>query len=390
MRFDEARDYLLTYPPKWGVYFIDYYFTTDRIDEPRSTSDPRLVKNYSFPLDEIHFYEYLINGRRGFDALRRRYARRGLRPSPTQRWIQYILPTMRVTVTQKRDPNLPLNCGNAVDNNGDVRTFDYGNLFQLFPVVSGDPRGFIERQNDWSGGSLVFRQEADPTAAAYNCWDPTWSERNYYVRWLNKPQEFWDEVLADLCARSGSGSSCCTQNITGIYVDAWNSWFSVVRGGAAQGGIATPILPADRYTTSQANEAYRQFVYQLRRIMRELDAARDTRPPDYTPEIITNTYDAVHLGVSSDSNAYSDSYVVYADGYLTTTMYINRNSSGYEFYANPDRRSDGILLERFLWDPYETKLVAGNADQSGIYKSKFTPSNSRLARILFALQHGLK
>ena len=359
----------------------------DREGEPGATSDVNRRKRYALPYNELQYYDYFIDERICLDRIRQRYARRGLRPPSSQRWLHYIIPEMRTRVTETDSGDSP-NCGNARDNNGVAFPFWGGNIFQLFPVVSGDPRGLIERQNEWPGGSLIFRQEANPTAAAYHCWSRTWNQRSYYIRWLNKPQAFWDEVLSDLCARSGTDSPCCTENIVGFYVDEWIDWFLAVRGVSTLNGRVTPILPEDWYTTEQAHEAYLQFAQQLRYIARELDAARESRPPDYTPEICSNTYSAMLLQVSS--SPYPNSYVIPDDEYLDRTYYINRESEGYPIYTNPGRHSDSILLEVWWWDQYVTELIDGNSDQTGIYKSKQVGSYSRDAAVLLALRHGLK
>jgi len=376
--FNDARNYLLAHPPRWCLYIPQQYAGYDREGELGATNNASQRKNYAFPYDELAYYDYIIDGRTWLDRMRQRYARRGRRPPTTQRWLHYILPYLRCDVSA---------CASAAPNSGTPRSFRDGNLFQMFPTVSGSPEGFWERRTAW-GGNLAFRQAADSNHIAYQCWDPNWGERNYLIRWLDMPQSFWNEVLSNLCARSGSDFPCCTQNITGIYVDSWNSWFNIVRGGSAQGGTATPILTADRYSNSQAHEAYRQFVHQLRYILRELDAARENRPSNYVPEVCTNTYAAFHLQVSDNPNAYTDPYVIPDDAYLDRAYYINRNSAGYELYTNPDRRTDSILIEEWWWALHETETISGSG-QSGIYKSKQTGWYNRDARILLALRHGI-
>lgn len=385
LTFREAKELLQTHPPTWGAYLASRYFGCDRIGEPGATSNPSRLKNYAFPLSEVHYYTYVMTGHNWLGDYRLRFTRRGLRPPAHQRWIHYILPDIKTSLPQGST------CGSAGDNVGTPVSFRDSNLFQLFPAISGHPDGLIERHNAW-GGSLLFRRADNPNAVAYSCWQNSWAQRTYQLRWLNMPQAFWDAVLASLCERSGTDSPCCNRNVVGVYIDAWNQWFSFVRGGAPAGSQSyTPILSADRYTTAQAHEAFRQLVHQVRYIMRELDAAREDRPSDYSPEVVVNTYNCAHLSVSTNANAYTNAYLIPKDNYIRQNHYVNMDSSGYPFYTNPDRRPDGILIEEMWWYPHETQRVDGTPrSQSAIYVSRRTSGQSYDARLLLALRHGLK
>jgi hypothetical protein len=221
---------------------------------------------------------------------------------------------------------------------------------------------------------------------AFICWRTSWAERSYYVRWLDRPDSFWDAVLEALCERSGTDAPCCTENIRGFYFDGWHEWHRVVTGGSPGGGSEyyTPIAQSSRYSNAQAIEAWRQLCVQAKRILREHDAFKSERPPDYSPQICSNTYSAWGLQASTSSTAYSNPYVIPADGYITQTMYVDRNHWSWDWYTNPNRRTDSILLEQWWWDSHRTQPIEGN-----IYRSVVSESLSTKARVLTALRHGL-
>jgi len=372
--FNQARNYLQQYPPKWALYIPQQYTGFDRIDEPGGDTNPAYRRNYVLPYKEIQFYDVIIDDRAWLDAIRRRWERRGRVVPDSQTWLPYILPTYRARVPSDR------NCETADDNTGTPYPFTVGNLFILF----SDAAQLWARRAEW-GGNLVFVQSSNPNAIAFTCWNRTWTQREYMVRWLNMPQAFWDEVLAHLCQNSGGTAPCCTHNIRGFYIDSWIDWHRFTTGGTPAGQYRTPIAPESLYTDAEAVEAWRQFCYQLRYILREHDAVKSERPPDYTPEICSNTWNAAGLETSYSASAYTNPYVVPADGYITQTVYVNRNNWGWDWYTNPDRRTDSIMIEEWRWAQYATQLIEGD-----IYRSTPRGGNDRDARILTALRHGLK
>jgi hypothetical protein len=173
--------------------------------------------------------------------------------------------------------------------------------------------------------------------------------------------------------------------LRGFYFDGWNEWHKAVTGDTPYAEYFTPIAASSRYTHAQAVEAWRQLCVQAKRILREHDAVKSERPSDYSPEICTNTYSAWGLQVSTSPSAYTNPYVVPPDGYITRAIYVNRNHWSWEWYTNPNRRTDSILLEKWYWDPHRTQQVEGD-----IYRSVVTGSDSSDARVLTALRHGLK
>jgi hypothetical protein len=373
--FNQARDYLLQYPPKWALYLGEQYMGYDRIDEPGGSSNPNERKNYALPYQELAYYDVLADGRPWLDRVARRYTRRGLRPPSHQVWLPYVVPEYRTTVTGG-------NCQSAGVNNGTGRSFAAGNLFVLFPTAAD----LWNRRFDW-GGNLAFVQRDNANALAFVCWVSTWTERKYFVRWLDRPDTFWDAILEALCQRSGIDAPCCTENIRGIYFDGWNEWHKAVTGRTPYAGYFTPIDPSSLYTDAQAVQAWRQLYVQVKRILREHDAVKSERPPNYSPEFCSNTYDVFELQTSTSSTAYSNPYVVPADGYITQTIYVNRNHWAWDWYTNPNRRTDSIMVEEWYWRLYHIELVPGT---SNIYRSVVSGNNQRDAKILTALRHGLK
>jgi hypothetical protein len=369
--FGQARDYLLQYPPKWALYIPQQYASYDRIDEPGGSSNPSERKNYAFPYRELSYYDVVVDGRDWLDRMGRRYTRRGLRPPSHQVWLHYILPSYRTTVTGG-------NCQSAGVNNGTGRPFNGGNLFVLFSTAAD----LWNRRLDW-GGNLAFVQRDNANALAFMCWISTWSERKYLVRWLDRPDTFWDAILEALCQRSGIDAPCCTENLRGFYIDDWIDWHKLVTGGTPAGEYHTPVAASSLYTNAQAIEAWRQFYVQAKRILREHDAFKSERPANYAPEICSNTYSAQGLDTSLSASAYSNPYVIPPDGYITQTVYVNRNSWAWDWYTNPNRRTDSIMVEEWYWHPYRTQLITGN-----IYRSAATGAWNRDARILTALRHG--
>ena len=372
--FKDARDYLRQYPPKWAWYLPQECGGLDRIDEPGGDTNPRYRKNYALPYEEIQFYDVIADDRAWLDAIRRRWERRGRVVPDSQTWLPYILPTYRVWVSSDK------NCATEDDNTGTAFAFASGNLFVLFPTAAQ----LWARRSEW-GGNLVFVQRSNPNAIAFTCWNRTWRIREYMVRWLDMPQAFWDEVLAALCQNSGTTAPCCTRNVRGIYVDGWIEWHRFTTGGVPAGQFHTPIASESLYTNAQAVEAWRQFCYQLRYILREHDAYRSERPNNYSPEVCSNTYNA--LGLETSTAPYRNSYVVPADGYIQQTIYVNRDSWAWDWYTNPDRRTDSIMVEEWYWSLYGTQPVSGTTD---IYQSTVVGNDRRDARILTALRHGLK
>jgi len=372
--FNQARDYLLQYPPKWALYIPAEYAALDRIDEPGASSDPNARKNYALPYRELSYYDVLIDVRGWLNDIARRFTRRGLRPPSHQVWLHYIVPTYRAIVSGG-------NCETAGANSGTARSFLIGNLFVLFSTAAD----LWARRFDW-GGNLAFLQRDNPNALVFICWNRTWTERNYYIRWLDCSDSFWDAVLEALCQRSGTDAPCCTENLRGLYIDGWREWHNVVTGGGAMGSqYYTPIAAGSLYTHTQAIEAWRQFYMHAKRILREHDAVKSERPSDYTPEFCSNTWDAGGLETSYSASAFTNPYVVPADGYITQTVYVNRNNWAWDWYTNPNRRTDSIMVEEWYWNQYGTQQIEGD-----IYRSIRVGNNSREARILTALRHGLK
>jgi len=373
--FRQALDYLKRYPPKWASYIPGRFLSVDRTDEPGASSNPSERRNYALPYREIGYYDVVISGWVWFDRMARRFTRRGLRPPSHQAWLHYLFPTYPVT------PTTGYNCGNAPANDGVGRSFMNANLFVLFPTAAD----LWNRRSDW-GGNLAFIQRDDSNAMAFICWRTSWAERSYYVRWLDRPDTFWDAVLEALCQRSGTDAPCCTENLRGFYFDGWHEWHRVVTGGSLDGGSEyyTPIAQNSRYSNAQAVEAWRQLCVRAKWILREHDAVKSERPPDYSPQICSNTYSA--WGLQASTTPYPDSYVIPADGYITQTMYVNRNHWAWDWYTNPNRRTDSILLEHWWWDPHATQPVDAGRD---IYRSVVTESLSLKARVITALRHGL-
>jgi hypothetical protein len=372
--FNEARDYLRQYPPKWALYIPQQYASYDRIDEPGGSSNPSERKNYAFPYRDLSYYDVVVDGRTWLDRMGRRYTRRGLRPPSHQVWLHYILPSYRATVSGG-------DCGSAGVNNGTGRAFQDGNLFVLFPTAED----LWNRRLDW-GGNLAFVQRDNANALAFMCWVSTWSERKYLVRWLDRPDSFWDAILDVLCQRSGTDAPCCTENLRGFYIDDWIEWHKMVTGGTPAGEYYTPIATGSRYTDAQAVEAWRQFYVQLKRILREHDAVKLERPSNYTPEICSNTYSAFGLETSYSASAYTNPYIVPVDGYITQTVYVNRNNWSWDWYTNANRRTDSIMVEEWYWSVYGTQSIDANRD---IYRNTVTGADNRDARVLTALRHGL-
>jgi hypothetical protein len=373
MNFRQALDYLKRYPPKWASYIPGRFLSVDRIDEPGASSNPSERKNYALPYREIGYYDVVISGWEWLNRMTRRFTRRGLRVPSHQVWLHYLSPKYAVSLTDGT-------CATAGVNSGVGRPFTQANLFVLFDTAAD----LWARRFDW-GGNLAFVQRDNPDAMAFECWRSTWSERRYYVRWLNRPDSFWDAILEKLCERSGIDAPCCTENLRGFYFDGWNEWHRAVTGSAPSGPeYYTPIADSSRYSHSQAVEAWRQLCAQARRILREHDAFKSERPSDYSPQICTNTYNAHGLQASTSSTAYQDPHVIPADGYITQTMYVNRNHWSWDWYTNPNRRTDSILLEHWWWEPHATQHVEGD-----IYRSVVTESLSLKARVVTALQHGL-
>jgi len=371
--FNEARDYLLQYPPKWALYIPQQYASFDRVNERGGSSHPNERKNYVLPYRELGYYDVVIDGRDWLNRMGQRFTQRGQRVPPQQVWLHYILPAYRAAVTGG-------NCETAAPNSGTGYPFSDGNLFVLFSTAAN----LWARRFDW-GGNLAFIQRDDPDAMAFICWVRTWTERIYYVRWLDHPDSFWDAILEVLCQRSGTDAPCCTEHLRGFYIDGWNEWHRVVTGGTAMGSeYHTPIATSSLYTPVQAVEAWRQFYVQLKRILREHDAVKTDRPPDYAPEICSNTYSAWGLETSFDPSAYANPYVVPSDGYITRTVYVNRDHWSWDWYTSSNRRTDSIMVEEWYWSMYETQQVAGD-----IYRSVVTGADNRDARILTALRHGL-
>ena len=372
MNFNQARDYLQQYPPKWALYIPQQYASNDRIDEPGGSSNPSERKNYALPYRELGYYDVVIDGRERLNRMGRRFTQRGQRAPSQQVWLHYILPTYRATPTD-------CNCETASPNNGVGRPFVDGNLFVLFETAAD----LWARRSNW-GGNLAFVRSSYSNALAFMCWVKTWGERKYLVRWLDRPDSFWDAVLDALCQRSGIDAPCCTENLRGFYIDDWNEWHKMVTGGAPAGEYYTPIATSSRYTNVQATEAWRQFYVQLKRILREHDAVKLDRPSDYTPEICSNTYSAQGLETSLSASAYTNPYVIPADGYITQTVYVNRNSWAWDWYTNANRRTDSIMVEEWYWSLYGTQQITGD-----IYRNTVTGDNTRDARVLTALRHGL-
>ena len=370
--FSQARDYLLQYPPKWALYIPQQYAGYDRTDEPGGSSNPGERKNYALPYRELAYYDVIIDGRSWLDRVGRRFTQRGLRPPSQQVWLHYILPTYRATVSGG-------NCETAPANSGSAYTFRDGNLFVLFPTAAD----LWARRSDW-GGNLAFVQSSNENALAFMCWVKTWGERKYLVRWLDRPDTFWDAVLDALCQRSGTDAPCCTENIRGFYIDDWLDWHKIVTGGTPAGEYHTSVAVGSRYSHTQASEAWRQFYVQLKRILREHDAVKSERPPDYSPKICSNTYSVWGLETSHNASAYTDPYVIPPDGYITRTVYVNRNNWAWDWYTNPNRRTDSIMVEEWYWNPYRTQQIADD-----IYRNTVTGSDARDARVLTALRHGL-
>jgi hypothetical protein len=373
--FNEARDYLKRYPPKWALYLGEQYAMFDRIDEPGGSSNPNERKNYALPYRELGYYDVMADDRVRLDRMARRFTRRGLRPPSHQVWLPYMVPEYRARVTES-------DCANAGVNNGVRFPFNAGNPFVLFPTAAD----LWNRRFDW-GRNLAFVQRGNANALAFVCWVSTWRERKYYVRWLDHPDSFWDELLEVLCQRSGIDAPCCTENVRGIYFDEWLEWHRAVTGGTPYAGYFTPIAESSLYTHAQAVEAWRQLYFQMKRILREHDAVKSERPSNYSPEFCSNTYDAWGLQTSTDPRAFTNPYVVPADGYITQTIYVNRNHWAWDWYTNPNRRTDSILLEEWYWSGYQTELVRNT---SNIYQSVVRGNNHRDAKVLTALRHGLK
>ena len=373
MNFSQARDYLLQYPPKWALYIAQQFAGFDRTDELGGSSNPSERKNYALPYHELRYYDVIIDGWSWLDRIARRFTQRGQRPPSQQVWLHYLVPTYRAAVSGG-------NCETAPANSGSAYTFRDGNLFVLFPTVAD----LWARRSDW-GGDLAFVQSSNPNALAFMCWVKTWGERKYLVRWLDRPDSFWEAVLEALCQRSGIDAPCCTENVRGFYFDDWLEWHKIVTGGTPAGEYHTPVAPSSRYTHAQAVEAWRQLYVQTKRILREHDAVKSERPSDYTPEICSNTYSVWGLEASHSASAYTNPYVVPADGYITQTVYVNRNNWAWDWYTNPNRRTDSIMVEEWYWNQYGTQQIEGD-----IYRSIRVGSNSREARILTALRHGLK
>ena len=372
MNFRQALDYLKRYPPKWALYIPGQYTGFDRIDEPGGSNNPNERKNYAFPYRELGYYDVIINGWNWLNRMALRFTRRGLRPPLHQVWLHYVFPTYPATPTDG-------NCETASPNNGAGRSFINANLFVLFPTAAD----LWARRSDW-GGNLAFVQSSNSNALAFMCWVRTWSERKYLVRWLDRPDSFWDAVLEALCQRSGIDAPCCTENLRGFYFDDWIDWHRLVTGGTPAGEYYTPIASSSRYSNAQAVEAWRQLYVQAKRILREHDAVKSERPPDYSPQICSNTYSASGLQTSTNPTAYSNPYVIPADGYITQTMYVDRNHWSWDWYTNPNRRTDSILLEQWWWESRRTQQIEGN-----IYRSVVSESLSTKARVLTALRHGL-
>jgi len=372
MNFSQARDYLLQYPPKWALYIPQQYAGYDRIDELGGSSNPSERKNYALPYRELSYYDVIIDGRTWLDRIARRFTLRGLRPPAHQTWLHYIIPTYRAAVSGG-------DCGSAAPNSGTGFPFRDGNLFVLFETAAD----LWARRSDW-GGNLAFVQSSDSNALAFMCWVRTWNQRKYLVRWLDRPDSFWDAVLDALCQRSGIDAPCCTENIRGFYIDDWLDWHRIVTGGTPAGEYHTPVAASSRYTHAQAVEAWRQFYVQLKRILREHDAVKSERPQNYSPEICSNTYNVWGLQASHSASAYTNPYVIPADGYITQTVYVDRNHWSWDWYTNPNRRTDSIMIEEWYWSGYETQQITGD-----IYRSRVTGSDIRDARILTALRHGL-
>ena len=375
MNFNQARDYLLQYPPKWALYIGGPYTAFDRVDEPGGSSNPHERKNYALPYHELAYYDVLIEHRWVFEHVQRRFARRGRYPASHQVWLHYVIPVYWVRTTGG-------NCRNAPTNHGTALPFRDGNLFVLFPSAAD----LWARRFDW-GGDLAFVQADNENALAFKCWSDTWNLRTYGVRWLDRPDSFWDAILEVLCERSGIDAPCCTENIRGFYFDEWIDWHLWVTGGRPGGSYYTPIAASSRYTDAQAVEAWRQLYVQSKRIQREHDAFKSERPPDYTPEICSNTYAGIPFQTSTSASAFRNAYVVPADGYIRQTVYVNRDHWAWDWCTNPNRRTDSILLELWYWDLYQTQLVPNTSD---IYQSVVRESLSREAGIITALRHGLK
>ena len=370
--FSEARDYLLQYPPKWALYIPQEYAALDRIDEPGGSTNPSERKNYALPYEELQFYDVIIDERVYFDYIRRRWERRGRLVPESQTWLHYILPAYRANVSSSG------NCETAGNNTGTAFPFSGGNLFVLFPDVAQ----LWARRTEW-GGNLVFLQRSNSNAIAFQCWNRTWNQRSYLVRWLNMPQAFWDEVLAALCQNSGTTAPCCTRNIRGFYVDDWIVWHMFATDNPPGNRYYTPIAPESLHTHAEAVEAWRQFCHQLRYIQREHDAYRSERPNNYSPEVCSNTYNL--YGLEARTTPYPNSYVVPPDGYIQRTIYVNRANWGWDWYTNPDRRTDSIMLEVWYWAQHATQQI-----DSDIYASTVVGNDTYDARVLTALRHGLK
>jgi hypothetical protein len=230
-------------------------------------------------------------------------------------------------------------------------------------------------------------QADNENALAFKCWSNTWNLRTYGIRWLDCSDSFWDAILEVLCERSGIDAPCCTENIRGFYFDEWIDWQNWVTGGRPGGSYYTPIAESSRYTEAQAVEAWRQLYVQSKRILREHDAFKLERPPDYTPEICSNTYAGIPFQMSTSASTFTNAYVVPADGYIRQTVYVNRNHWTWDWCTNPNRRTDSILLELWYWDLYVTEPVDA---QNDIYRSVVRESLFRDAGIITAFRHGLK
>ena len=370
--FNQARDYLLQYPPKWALYIAQQYAGYDRVDELGGSNNPSERKNYALPYRELGYYDVVIDGRIWLDRMARRFTQRGQRVPSQQVWLHYVLPTYRATPTDG-------NCETASPNNGVGRPFVDGNLFVLFETAAD----LWARRSNW-GGNLAFVQSSNSNALAFVCWVRTWGERKYLVRWLDRPDSFWDAVLDALCQRSGIDAPCCTENLRGFYFDDWLDWHKMVTGGTPAGEYYTPIASSSLYTAAQAVEAWRQLYVHSKRILREHDAVKSERPQNYSPEICSNTYNVWGLQASHSASAYTNPYVIPADGYITQTVYVNRNHWSWDWYTNANRRTDSIMVEEWYWSMYGTQQVTGD-----IYRSTVTGSDIRDARVLTALRHGL-
>ena len=87
MNFNQARDYLLQYPPKWALYIPQQYAGYDRIDEPGGSNNPSERKNYALPYRELGYYDVVIDGRIWLDRMARRFTQRGQRVPSEQVWL---------------------------------------------------------------------------------------------------------------------------------------------------------------------------------------------------------------------------------------------------------------------------------------------------------------